>query len=85
MRPSGGTIDDSFLTETKNTQNRKLSQKRKTLVSANVLLETQISALGRYLSPSLQPKSTMHLKHASQSGFSPIKGVWLTEARPIKL
>jgi len=33
MRPSGGTIDDSFLTETKNTQNRKLSQKRKTLVS----------------------------------------------------
>uniref|UniRef100_A0A452V0F9 Translin associated factor X interacting protein 1 n=1 Tax=Ursus maritimus TaxID=29073 RepID=A0A452V0F9_URSMA len=31
-----GTIDDSFLTETKNTQNRKLSQKRKTLVSAKV-------------------------------------------------
>ncbi|XP_032280394.1 translin-associated factor X-interacting protein 1 isoform X2 [Phoca vitulina] len=34
MRPSGGTIDDSFLTETKNTQNRKLSQKRKTLGEA---------------------------------------------------
>ncbi|XP_041625895.1 translin-associated factor X-interacting protein 1 isoform X2 [Vulpes lagopus] len=31
MRPSGGIIDDSFLTETKNIQNRKLSQKRKTL------------------------------------------------------
>ncbi|XP_032179462.1 translin-associated factor X-interacting protein 1 isoform X6 [Mustela erminea] len=31
MRPSGGTIDDSFLTEIKNTQNRKLSQKQKTL------------------------------------------------------
>ncbi|XP_073736089.1 translin-associated factor X-interacting protein 1 isoform X2 [Callorhinus ursinus] len=31
MRTSGWTIDDSFLTETKNTQNRKLSQKRKTL------------------------------------------------------
>nr|XP_012421527.1 PREDICTED: translin-associated factor X-interacting protein 1 isoform X2 [Odobenus rosmarus divergens] len=33
MRTSGWTIDDSFLTETKNTQNRKLSQRRKTLVS----------------------------------------------------
>ncbi|XP_032710051.1 translin-associated factor X-interacting protein 1 isoform X6 [Lontra canadensis] len=33
MRTSGGTIDDSFLTEIKNTQNCKLSQKQKTLVS----------------------------------------------------
>ncbi|XP_032710049.1 translin-associated factor X-interacting protein 1 isoform X4 [Lontra canadensis] len=31
MRTSGGTIDDSFLTEIKNTQNCKLSQKQKTL------------------------------------------------------
>ncbi|XP_047567573.1 translin-associated factor X-interacting protein 1 isoform X5 [Lutra lutra] len=33
MRTSGGTIDDSFLTEIKNAQNCKLSQKQKTLVS----------------------------------------------------
>ncbi|XP_047567572.1 translin-associated factor X-interacting protein 1 isoform X4 [Lutra lutra] len=31
MRTSGGTIDDSFLTEIKNAQNCKLSQKQKTL------------------------------------------------------
>ena len=85
MRPSGETIDDSFLTKTKNTQNRKLSQKQKTLVSANVLLETLMSALRPYLPPSLQPKSTTHLKLASQRGFSPVKGLWLTEARPIRL
>ena len=85
MRPSGGIIDDSFLTETKNIQNRKLSQKRKTLVSGNVLLETQMSALRPYLPPSLQPQSTTHLKHGSQSSFSAAGGVWLTEARPIRL
>lgn len=85
MRPSGGTIDDSFLTEIKNTQNRKLSQKQKTLVSANVLLETLMSILRPYLPSSLQPKSTMHLKYVSQSGFSPVKGVQLMEARSIGL
>uniref|UniRef100_A0A9L0JHP2 Translin associated factor X interacting protein 1 n=1 Tax=Equus asinus TaxID=9793 RepID=A0A9L0JHP2_EQUAS len=31
LRPSGVTIDDSFITETKNSQKNKLSQKRKTL------------------------------------------------------
>ncbi|KAI2579216.1 TSNAXIP1 isoform 8 [Pan troglodytes] len=30
-RPSGVTIDESFLTEDKSTQNRKLLQKRRTL------------------------------------------------------
>ncbi|XP_064345125.1 translin-associated factor X-interacting protein 1 isoform X5 [Camelus dromedarius] len=33
LRPLGVTIDDSLLTETKSTQKRKLSQKRKTLVT----------------------------------------------------
>ena len=40
LRPLGVIVDDSFLTEAKNTQKRKLSQKRKTLlVSGRVLLE----------------------------------------------
>lgn len=43
LRPLGVSIDDSFFTETKNTQKRKLSQKRKTLlVSGNVLWDLQI-------------------------------------------
>lgn len=43
LRPLGVSIDDSLFTETKNTQKRKLSQKRKTLlVSGNVLWDLQI-------------------------------------------
>ncbi|XP_026350822.1 translin-associated factor X-interacting protein 1 [Ursus arctos] len=49
MRPSEGTIDDSFLTETKNTQNRKLSQKRKTL-SCQFSIGGQLSPWPTYTS-----------------------------------
>lgn len=73
LRPSGVTIDDSFITETKNSQKNKLSQKRKTLVSDNVLLELQMSAPRPNLPSSLQPKSNTHLKHAPRAA-SPLSG-----------
>lgn len=82
------TIDESFITENKSTQKRKLLQKRRTLVSDSVVLEPQISVPRPYLSPFLQPKSTTylkhtHLKHAHQVASS--QRVWLREARPTTL
>lgn len=59
-----------FPAETSNTQKRKLSQKRKTLVSDDILLEPQISDPRYYLLPSLQSKNTTHLKHAPSNGLS---------------
>ncbi|XP_063556373.1 translin-associated factor X-interacting protein 1 isoform X5 [Gorilla gorilla gorilla] len=47
-RPSGVTVDESFLTEDKSTQNRKLLQKRRTLeLPAALLSHCQAPVLGR--------------------------------------
>ncbi|KAF6289279.1 translin associated factor X interacting protein 1 [Rhinolophus ferrumequinum] len=67
-RPSVVTIDDPFITETNDTKKCKLYQKRKRLVSGDVLLELQMSAPDPicFLSAT---QSITHLKHAPLNGF----------------
>ncbi|KAJ1072768.1 hypothetical protein K5549_011994 [Capra hircus] len=50
LRPLGVSIDDSLFTETKNTQKRKLSQKRKTLLSGSFSIGGHLSPWPRYIS-----------------------------------
>ncbi|XP_043293844.1 translin-associated factor X-interacting protein 1 isoform X1 [Cervus canadensis] len=50
LRPLGVSIDDSLITETKNTQKRKLSQKRKTLLSGSFSIGGHLSPWPRYIS-----------------------------------
>ncbi|XP_047648503.1 translin-associated factor X-interacting protein 1 isoform X2 [Phacochoerus africanus] len=50
LRPLGVTKDDSFITETKNPQKRKLSQKRKTLLSCPFSIGGHLSPWPRYIS-----------------------------------
>nr|XP_020740749.1 translin-associated factor X-interacting protein 1 isoform X3 [Odocoileus virginianus texanus] len=50
LRPLGVSIDDSLFTDTKNTQKRKLSQKRKTLLSGSFSIGGHLSPWPRYIS-----------------------------------
>uniref|UniRef100_A0A8C6CI06 Translin associated factor X interacting protein 1 n=1 Tax=Moschus moschiferus TaxID=68415 RepID=A0A8C6CI06_MOSMO len=50
LQPLGVSIDDSLFTETKNTQKRKLSQKRKTLLSSSFSIGGHLSPWPRYIS-----------------------------------
>ncbi|XP_035970919.1 translin-associated factor X-interacting protein 1 isoform X4 [Halichoerus grypus] len=74
MRPSGGTIDDSFLTETKNTQNRKLSQKRKTL-SCQFSIGDQLSPWPTYTSD----QTILHNRKPCSYDYRKRAGSWLKQ------
>ncbi|XP_045746851.1 translin-associated factor X-interacting protein 1 isoform X1 [Mirounga angustirostris] len=74
MRPSGETIDDSFLTETKNTQNRKLSQKRKTL-SCQFSIGDQLSPWPTYTSG----QTILHNRKPCSYDYRKRAGSWLKQ------
>ncbi|XP_030880405.1 translin-associated factor X-interacting protein 1 isoform X2 [Leptonychotes weddellii] len=74
MRPSGETIDDSFVTETKNTQNRKLSQKRKTL-SCQFSIGDQLSPWPTYTSA----QTILHNRKPCSYDYRKRAGSWLKQ------
>ncbi|XP_025744731.1 translin-associated factor X-interacting protein 1 isoform X1 [Callorhinus ursinus] len=74
MRTSGWTIDDSFLTETKNTQNRKLSQKRKTL-SCQFSSGDQLSPWPTYTSG----QTILHNRKPCSYDYRKRAGSWLKQ------
>nr|KAF6286516.1 translin associated factor X interacting protein 1 [Myotis myotis] len=84
LQSSRVTVDENLLTETYNAEKRKLSQKRKTLVSGDVLLEPQMSDPRSYLFPLCNPKTppTWNMPHQIAS---PTRGFQFTEARATRL
>ncbi|XP_064345124.1 translin-associated factor X-interacting protein 1 isoform X4 [Camelus dromedarius] len=71
LRPLGVTIDDSLLTETKSTQKRKLSQKRKTL-SGSFSTGSHLSPWPTYISD----QTILHNRKPCSDDYQKRAGSW---------
>ncbi|KAB0394011.1 hypothetical protein E2I00_011722 [Balaenoptera physalus] len=72
LRPLGVIVDDSFLTEAKNTQKRKLSQKRKTLLSCPFSIGGHLSPRPTYISD----QTILHNRKPCSDDYRKRVGSW---------